>query len=75
MNNVINCIAILPYCCMRKFSQLASTFIEHMQRRMIKHQDKLIQGILASPKNEKFIGSKMLAAVDADYNIQHFASR
>lgn len=50
-------------------SQLAPAFIEQMQQRMIKHQDKLIQAILASPENEKFTGSKMLAAVDADYNI------
>ncbi len=50
-------------------SQIAPAFIEQMQLQMIKHQDKLIQAILASPENKKFIGSKMLAAVDADYNI------
>ncbi len=50
-------------------SQLAPAFIEYIQQRMLKHQDKLIQAILASPENKKFRGSKMLAAVDADYNI------
>ena len=50
-------------------SQLAPVFIEQMQEQMIKHQDQLIQSILASPENKKFTGSKMLAAVDADYNI------
>ncbi len=50
-------------------SQIAPAFIEQVQKQMIKHQDKLIQAILASPENEKFTGSKMLAAVDADYNI------
>ncbi|NWF60214.1 MAG: PhnD/SsuA/transferrin family substrate-binding protein [Fischerella sp.] len=50
-------------------SQLAPAFIQQMQQLMLKHQDKLIQAILASPENEKFKGSKMLAATDADYNM------
>jgi phosphonate transport system substrate-binding protein len=50
-------------------SQLPPTFIEQMQQRMLKHQDELMQAILASPENEKFKGSKMIAAIDADYNM------
>ncbi|WP_026734878.1 PhnD/SsuA/transferrin family substrate-binding protein [Fischerella sp. PCC 9605] len=50
-------------------SLLAPAFIQQMQQLMLKHQDKLIQAILASPENEKFKGSKMLAATDADYNM------
>jgi phosphonate transport system substrate-binding protein len=49
-------------------SQLAPAFIEQMQQLMLKHQDKLIQAILVSPANKKFKGSKMVTAVDADYN-------
>ncbi len=50
-------------------SQLAFTIIDQMQQQMLKHQDKLVQAMLASPENKKFTGSKMLAAADADYNI------
>jgi phosphonate transport system substrate-binding protein len=50
-------------------NQLAPSFIEQMQKLMLKHQDKLIQAILTSPANAKFKGSKMHVAVDADYNM------
>lgn len=43
--------------------------VKQMQELMLKEQEKLIQGILASPANEKFKGCKMVVAVDADYNM------
>lgn len=50
-------------------SQLAPAFVEQIQKLMLKHQDKLIQAISASSATEKFKGSKMVVAVDADYNM------
>jgi phosphonate transport system substrate-binding protein len=50
-------------------SRLSSDFIQQMQQQMLKHQDKLMQAILASAANKKFKGSNMVAAVDADYNM------
>ncbi|KYC38288.1 phosphonate ABC transporter substrate-binding protein [Scytonema hofmannii PCC 7110] len=44
-------------------------FREHIGNLMLKYQDKLLQSILVSPANEQFQGSKMMTAVDADYNM------
>lgn len=48
-------------------NHLDIAFIEHIRNLILKHQDKLLQAILISPANEQFQGSKMTAAVDADY--------
>ncbi|MGJ5630922.1 phosphate/phosphite/phosphonate ABC transporter substrate-binding protein [Nostoc sp. CALU 1950] len=50
-------------------NHFASSFIEDMQSRMIKHQDKLIQSLVTAKANKKYKGSKLILANDADYNI------
>ncbi|MBW4686156.1 MAG: PhnD/SsuA/transferrin family substrate-binding protein [Komarekiella atlantica HA4396-MV6] len=50
-------------------NQLASGLIADMQSRMIKHQDKLIQSLLTAKANQKYKGSKLIPANDANYNI------
>ncbi|MCC5641646.1 phosphate/phosphite/phosphonate ABC transporter substrate-binding protein [Nostoc sp. CHAB 5824] len=50
-------------------NQLASSFIEDMRSRMIKHQDKLIQSLVTAKANQKYKGSKLVIANDADYNM------
>lgn len=36
---------------------------------MIQHQDKLIQSLLTSKALQRYKGSKLIAANDADYNM------
>lgn len=50
-------------------NQLASSFIETLRSQMLKHQDKLIQSMLISSANRKYVGSQMLTANDADYDM------
>ncbi|WP_242054873.1 phosphate/phosphite/phosphonate ABC transporter substrate-binding protein [Nostoc flagelliforme] len=50
-------------------NQLASSFIEDMRSRMIQHQDKLIQSLVAAKANQKYKGGKLITANDADYNM------
>jgi phosphonate transport system substrate-binding protein len=50
-------------------SKLTSSLIETLRSQMLKHQDKLIQSMLISPANRKYVGSQMLTANDADYNM------
>lgn len=50
-------------------NNFASTFVQKMQQLILEHQDQLIQALLVSSANDKFKGSKMFAAVDADYNV------
>lgn len=50
-------------------NQLASGFIADMQSHMIKHQDKLIQSLLTAKANQKYKGSKLIPANDANYNM------
>ncbi|MFN6516309.1 MAG: phosphate/phosphite/phosphonate ABC transporter substrate-binding protein [Nostoc sp. CreGUA01] len=50
-------------------NQLPSSFIEEMRSRMIQHQDRLIQSLVTAKANQKYKGSKLIAANDADYNM------
>ncbi len=50
-------------------NQLASSFIADMRSRMIKHQDQLIQSLLTAKANQRYKGSKLIPANDADYNM------
>ncbi|MDZ8256896.1 phosphate/phosphite/phosphonate ABC transporter substrate-binding protein [Nostoc sp. ChiQUE01b] len=50
-------------------NQLASSFITDMRSRMIKYQDKLIQSLVTAKANQKYKGSKLVIANDADYNM------
>ncbi|MBW4677732.1 MAG: phosphate/phosphite/phosphonate ABC transporter substrate-binding protein [Desmonostoc geniculatum HA4340-LM1] len=50
-------------------NQLPSSFIEEMRSRMIKHQDQLIQSLVTAKANQKYKGSKLITANDADYNM------
>lgn len=49
-------------------NQLAS-LVEDMRSRMLKHQDKLIKGMLNARANQKYKGGELITANDADYNI------
>ncbi|WP_066376864.1 MULTISPECIES: phosphate/phosphite/phosphonate ABC transporter substrate-binding protein [unclassified Anabaena] len=50
-------------------NQLASSFIERLRSQMLKNQDKLIQSMVKSQANRKYVGSEMSIANDADYNM------
>ncbi|QMS92422.1 phosphate/phosphite/phosphonate ABC transporter substrate-binding protein [Nostoc edaphicum CCNP1411] len=50
-------------------NQLAPNFIADIRSRMIQHQDKLIQSLLTSKALQRYKGSKLIAANDADYNM------
>lgn len=50
-------------------NQLPSSFIADMRSRMIKHQDKLVQSLLTAKALQRYKGSKLVPANDADYNM------
>ncbi len=50
-------------------NQLAPNFIADMRSRMIQHQDKLIQSLLTAKALQRYKGSKLIPANDADYNM------
>ncbi|MDC0833062.1 phosphate/phosphite/phosphonate ABC transporter substrate-binding protein [Geitlerinema sp. CS-897] len=47
---------------------LAPEFLSEMRDRMLEHQDRLLNALLASPVNEKYSESEFVAASDADYD-------
>lgn len=50
-------------------NQLPASFIVDMRSRMIKHQDKLVQSLLTAKALQRYKGSKLVPANDADYNM------
>ncbi|MBD2725005.1 phosphate/phosphite/phosphonate ABC transporter substrate-binding protein [Nostoc sp. FACHB-892] len=60
---------LLPHDVFVASNQLASSFIVDMRSRMMNHQDKLIKSLVATKANQKYKGSKLVIANDADYNM------
>ncbi|MEA5627947.1 phosphate/phosphite/phosphonate ABC transporter substrate-binding protein [Nostoc sp. UHCC 0251] len=60
---------LLPHDVFVASNQLASSFIVDMRSRMMNHQDKLIQSLVTAKANQKYKGSKLVLANDADYNM------
>lgn len=66
---IISQSSLLPSDLFVASNKLAPDFVENMRSQMLKHQDKLLQGILSAKANQKYQGGKIVPANDADYNM------